>query len=323
MRRHSKAGGKLVKARRRKMIPLKRRNALKAARPHKSPGAGEETEVARLRRELNEALEQQTATSEVLQVISSSPGELQTVFDAMLAKAAELCEASYGTMWLREGDGFRAAALHGALPSAFEQRRSGTLFRPGPDTTLARIAQTRTPIQVADLRKSRGYLVGDPLAVAGADVAGIRTLVSVPMLKESELIGVISVYRKEVRPFTDKQIELVKNFAAQAVIAIENTRLLNELRQRTDDLSESLEQQTATSEVLQVISSSPGELKPVFEAMLANATRLCEAKFGILVPGQRRRGCASRNARRTCGVYGACSTQPTSAKRKRSDYACR
>ncbi len=282
MRRHSKAGGKLVKARRRKMIPLKRRNALKAARPHKSPGAGEETEVARLRRELNEALEQQTATSEVLQVISSSPGELQTVFDAMLAKAAELCEASYGTMWLREGDGFRAAALHGALPSAFEQRRSGTLFRPGPDTTLARIAQTRTPIQVADLRKSRGYLVGDPLAVAGADVAGIRTLVSVPMLKESELIGVISVYRKEVRPFTDKQIELVKNFAAQAVIAIENTRLLNELRQRTDDLSELLEQQTATSEVLQVISSSPGELKPVFEAMLANATRLCEAKFGIL-----------------------------------------
>jgi signal transduction histidine kinase len=199
---------------------------------------------------------------------------LQTVFDTVLAKAAELCEASYGTMWLREGDGFRFAALHGALPPAW-QRRSGTVFQPGPDTTLARIAQTRKPIQVADLRKSRGYLVGEPLTVAGVDDAGIRTLVSVPMLKESKLIGVISVYRMKVRPFTDKQIELVENFAAQAVIAIENTRLLNELR-------ESLQQQTATADVLKVISSSPGELQPVFNTMLAKATELCEAKFGTL-----------------------------------------
>jgi two-component system, NtrC family, sensor kinase len=229
-------------------------------------------EVQARTRDVTESLQQQTATADVLKVISSTPGKLEPVFETMLAKAAELCEASYGTMWLREGDGFRAAALHGALPPAFEQR-SGSLFRPGPDTTLARIAQTRTPIQVADLAKSRGYLVGDPFAVAGVDVAGIRTLVSVPMLKESELVGVISVYRKEVRPFTHKQIELVKNFADQAVIAIENTRLLNELR-------ESLQQQTATADVLKVISSSPGDLQPVFEAMLENATRICDAKFG-------------------------------------------
>jgi GAF domain-containing protein len=227
-------------------------------------------------RELSEALEQQTATSEVLKVISSSTGELEPVFQTLLANATSLCEASYGALWLSEGDAFRTAALHGALPAAYmEQLRSGTLFHPGPDVTLARAAKARQPVQTADLRTSRAYVDGDPLPVAAADLAGIRTLLVVPMLKENDLVGLIAIYRKEVRPFTDKQIELVKNFAAQAVIAIENTRLLNELR-------ESLQQQTATSEVLQVISSSPGELEPVFQAMLANATRLCEASYGIL-----------------------------------------
>src|SRR5262249_7867846 len=135
---------------------------------------------------------------------------------------------------------------------------------------------------VADFRQEPAYLDGDSWMVAGADAAGIRSMVVVPMLKGDELLGAISIYRTEVRSFSDKQIELLSNFAAQAVIAIENTQLLNELRQRTDDLSESLEQQTATSEVLKVISSSRGELEPVFDAMLANATHICEAKFGTL-----------------------------------------
>ena len=227
--------------------------------------------------ELTEALEQQTATSEVLQVISSSPSELEPVFRAMLVNATGLCEASYGALWLCEGDGYRTVALHGPLPEAYlEQLRPGTVFHPDPEVSLVRATKTRQAVQVADLSATQAYLDRDPLPVAAVDIAGIRTLVTVPMLKENEVVGAIVIYRREVRPFTAKQIELVQNFAAQAVIAIENTRLLNELR-------ESLQQQTATSEVLQVISSSPGELEPVFETMLENATRICEAKFGSLV----------------------------------------
>ncbi len=233
-------------------------------------------ENVRLFNETKEALEQQTATSEVLKVISSSAGELQPVFDTMLAKATELCEASYGALWLRDGEGYRFVALFGDLPKEYEEhRRNKTLIRVRPEVPLARIAVTRQPMQVADLRTDPAYLAGDPLPVSAADVGGIRTLLVVPMFKEGELIGAIAIYRKEVRPFTDKQVGLVSNFASQAVIAIENTRLLSELR-------ESLEQQTATSEVLQVISASPGQLEPVFKAMLGNAVRTCGAKFGIM-----------------------------------------
>ena len=167
-------------------------------------------------------------------------------------------------------------------PALAEERSHQGVIQFVPDSPLGRIAVTKQLIHIADIRHEPAYINGFKPFVSLADVAGARTLLVVPMLKEQELIGAIAIYCPEVRPFNDKQIELVTNFAAQAVIAIENTRLLNELRQRTDDLTESLEQQTATSEVLQVISSSPGELQPVFQAMLENAVRICGAKYGML-----------------------------------------
>jgi signal transduction histidine kinase len=230
-------------------------------------------QLDRRTRELSEALEQQAATSEVLQVISSSAGDLEPVFATILANATRICEATFGNMYLRDGEVFRIAAAHNTPPALLEHRRRVPLQR--PTSAFGRMVRTKQVVHVADLLADQTYAEREPEVVTGVELGGIRTLLIVPMLKEKDLIGALTIYRQEVRPFNDKQVELIKSFASQAVIAIENVRLINELR-------ESLQQQTATADVLKVISSSPGELQPVFASMLENAVRICEAKFGTL-----------------------------------------
>src|SRR6516162_8036223 len=264
MRRRSRASSKLAKARSRKA----RRNAPTVR--HRSPAHGQETEIARLTRELKEAREQQTATGDVLKVISRSTFDLQAVLDTLVKSAARLCEADMVSI-NRPRDGAMYFAANFGLPQEFEEIAKRTLFVPGRGTVVGRVLLAGKPVQIADVKADPEYTFTE-----GQRVAGFRTSLGVPLEREGEIIGVIVLVRTKVQPFTEKQIELVQNFAAQAVIAIENTRLLTELRQ-------SLEQQTATADVLRVISSSPGELEPVFGAMLENATRICEATSGLLV----------------------------------------
>jgi len=270
MKRRSRAGGQPVKARRRKAVKPKGRSAPKVPRSRPSSVGGIDKKIALLTRERDDSLQQQTATSDVLQVISRSPGDLQPVFETILENAVRICDAKFGNIYRWDGNALSLVATHNT-PRAYAEARRRSPVRPNPNNIFGSMVATKTVVHILDAAKQREQ--GNLEYVAAVELGGVRTCIAVPMLKQNELIGSISLFRQEVCPFTDKQIALITNFAAQAVIAIENARLLNELR-------ESLQEQTATAEVLKTISSSPGHLEPVFAAMLEKAASICDAAFG-------------------------------------------
>lgn len=278
MTRGSKTGGKPAGARRRKTPGRKRYPRQNAVRRR---GAGSVADprkvvVARLERELREVAEQQVATSEVLRLVSSSSGDIQPVFASILASAVRLCAADNGAINRWEGGALHLIATHN-MPQAFIDLRSGAPYRPNQHSASGRMLATKAPVHVADLAKDRSYLEGNPPTVTAVDIVGIRTTLAVPMWKGDELVGSISLGRNEVHPFTAKQIEVVQNFAAQAVVAIENARLLHELR-------ETLEQQIAAADILKIISRSTFDLQTVLDTLLQLVVRLCGAELGALHP---------------------------------------
>jgi GAF domain-containing protein len=274
MKRRSRAGGEPIKGRRRTPKPT-RRNAPKIEIRSKSSPVAEEKEVTRLARERDEALEQQTATSEVLRVISASLGELGPVFQAMLERAVRICGAKFGNIYRWDGEALRVLASHNT-PPAFAEAVRRSPYRPYPHSPIGRMVADGTVVHINDVMEEEVYLAQrDPMAMSAVALGGIRTLLGVPLLNKGEMIGAFFLSRQEVRPFTDKQIALMENFAAQAVIAIDNARLVNELRQ-------SLKQQTATADVLRVISRSTFDLQPVLDALVETAAKLCAADMASI-----------------------------------------
>ena len=273
MKRRSKVGGQHPKPQRQNASKLKHRSAANATRGLSSAVRHEE-QIVRLTRELDEVREQQTATSEVLRALSQSEFQLQSVLQSVAESAARLCRSDGAVIFQLEDGVYRFAAGYSLSPEFLEIERRA-LISPGPGTLIGRAAMTRKVERIDDA-------LTDPLYEKKEDakVEGNRSMIGVPLMRGGEPVVVIGMGRRRVDPFGEHEIELAKSFAAQAVIAIENARLLNELRQRTADLTEALEQQTATSEVLQVIGSSPGDLEPVFATMLEKAVRICDAKFG-------------------------------------------